>query len=417
MIRRLGFVIFLISYCVTMLCGQDLLIDKSNRTRFSFAQGYVGLGTQYIPGADFTFQDGEVSQISDGIQPRFVIGGTHFWGYVDFYVSFGLSTPISLSSEKLWKNENMNTGTMTGMKLYPFAMRNGRIDPFVGINWSFFNFEASSDNFSGARIHKHRAAFELGISYTSEGRNIFEVQAMYTPKAELDYFTSRTAKGRLESQGLTASLSYKRMFESTASNGGQPIAPEEPVGKYGNAFHIGIGPSSSQSLVASDYHQQRTPYMDPLLDWEVFPEISAGYYFYKPDFDVRLTYRPMRSKASAHGITQIASRQSLALEVYKNLFDYHGFVPFVGISLAAEWNRFEQSGTSIETIDVRQENIVPGLVFGWDIRPTKYSPWLLRTNLRYYPTAKMDVRDLEISMNQLEFNFIQFVAFPQRWFE
>lgn len=417
MMRSVFPLIFFLCLPIAAFWAQDLLVDKTERTRYSFAQGYVGLTSQYLPGGDFTFQDGQEEELSDGIQPRFIVGGTHFWGYVDFYVSFGLSAPISLSSDRLWDNENMNTSTMTGMKLYPFAMRKGRLDPFVGINWSFFNFEASSEAFSGAEIHKHRAAYEMGLSYTSKGGNIFEVQAMYTPRAEMDYFTSRTDRGRLESRGLTASLSYKHLFESTAGNKGHPIAPEEPVGKYGNAFYIGIGPSSSQSLVASEYHQERTSYMDPLLKWSVFPEISAGYYFYKPDMDIRVTYRPMRSKSEAHGITQVAKRQSLAVEAHKNLFDFHGFVPFVGISLAAEWNRFEQSGTSIETIDVKQENFVPGIVFGWDIRPTKYSPWLLRTNLRYYPTAKMDVQGLEISMNQLEFNFIQFVAFPQRWFE
>ncbi len=417
MIHRLFILLSFLFLPMVTLWSQDLLVEKNERDRYAFAQGYVGLTTQYLPGGDFTFQNGEVSQISDAIHPRFVIGGTHFWGFVDFYVSLGLGSTIPISSQSIWTDENMNTGNMTGMKLYPFAMRKNRIDPFVGINWSFFDFEASSDDFEGANILKHRVAYELGLSYTSSGGNIFEVQAMYTPRAEMDYFTSRTARGRLESQGITASVSYKRMFESTAANEGHPISPENPPGKYGNAFHIGIGPSSSQSLVASKYHQTITPYMNPLLDWMVFPEISAGYYFYKPDFDVRLTYRPMRSKASAHGILQTTNRQSLALEVYKNLFDYQGFVPFIGISLAAEWYRFEQSGSSIETIDLRQENYVPGLVFGWDIRPTKYNDWLLRTNLRFYPTAKMDVQGLEISMNQLEFNFIQFVAFPQRWFE
>ncbi len=417
MLRFLIVTFLLSALFVSAVSAQDFLVPKDDRTRFQFAQGYLGVSGQYLPGGEFTFSDGREIQLSDAMQPRFVIGGTHFWGFVDFYVSFGLSSPINFSQYEEWDKENMNTGTMTGMKIYPFVMRRGQLDPFVGVNWSFFNFSAQSEMFTGAQIHKHRAAYEMGVSYTSDGGNIFEIQAMYTPRANMDYYTSRVNKGRLESDGLTASFTYKRMFESTKGNAGRPISPKEPQGNYGNAFHFGIGPSSSQTLVASEYHQQFTPYMDPLLKWNVFPEISAGYYFYAPDFDVRLSYRPLVSKSQAHEVTQVARRQSLALEAYKNLFDYHGFVPFIGLSLAAEWNRFEQSGEDIPQLDIRERDIFPGIVFGWDIRPTKYNSWLLRTNLRYYPTAKMEVSGENISLNQLEFNFIQFVVYPQRWFE
>ena len=72
--------LFLLFLCLPIAAfwAQDLLIDKTDRTRYSFAQGYVGLTTQYLPGGDFTFQDGQVEKLSDGMQPRFIIGGTHF---------------------------------------------------------------------------------------------------------------------------------------------------------------------------------------------------------------------------------------------------------------------------------------------------------------------------------------------------
>ena len=47
-----------------------------------------------------------------------------------------------------------------------------------------------------------------------------------------------------------------------------------------------------------------------------------------------------------------------------------------------------------------------------------YSPecdwWILRTNLRYYPTLQLDLAEGALSQQHLEFNFIQLVVYPQR---
>lgn len=115
------------------------------------------------------------------------------------------------------------------------------------------------------------------------------------------------------------------------------------------------------------------------------------------------------------GVGHINKRQSLMLEAYKFLFDYHGFLPFAGVTLSNE-------NLGFSTIDVKkdkewtnysQTKKALGLIFGWDIRPTRADSWLLRTNLRYAP-VKMDVEDKKVAMDYLEFNFIQFVAFPER---
>lgn len=55
------------------------------------------------------------------------------------------------------------------------------------------------------------------------------------------------------------------------------------------------------------------------------------------------------------------------------------------------------------------------LVFGWDIRPSEKGDWwLLRTNLRLPPQLAVQHDEQTWSLKHLEFNFIQFVLYPQR---
>ena len=59
--------------------------------------------------------------------------------------------------------------------------------------------------------------------------------------------------------------------------------------------------------------------------------------------------------------------------------------------------------------------ISPNITFGWDIRPSvKGDWWILRTNLRYFPFLNVKRRSKKLSLQHLEFNFIQFVFYPQR---
>ncbi|MEO1074606.1 MAG: hypothetical protein AAFX41_01430 [Bacteroidota bacterium] len=58
-----------------------------------------------------------------------------------------------------------------------------------------------------------------------------------------------------------------------------------------------------------------------------------------------------------------------------------------------------------------------GLTFGWDIRPNRLQSWILRTNLRWYPTLSLPVADDgDIAFGNVEFNFIQLILYPNRIF-
>jgi hypothetical protein len=108
-------------------------------------------------------------------------------------------------------------------------------------------------------------------------------------------------------------------------------------------------------------------------------------------------------------------RRSLALEGFKFLGDYHGFAPFIGGGLSIDRLHLKESDSEILIRDERQQHISPLLVFGWDIRPgIKSDPWLLRTNLRYAPLLNFETGSGNLSLQHLEFNFIQFVVYPGR---
>ena len=115
--------------------------------------------------------------------------------------------------------------------------------------------------------------------------------------------------------------------------------------------------------------------------------------------------------------TQELKRSSIGLEVTKFLFDYHGFVPFVGPYVGYETLSFEENFEGQLTHDVTDEQIGYGIAFGWDIRPNRLQTWILRTNLRWFPDLKLQIEgDAEISFDNVEFNFIQLILFPGRLF-
>ena len=113
-------------------------------------------------------------------------------------------------------------------------------------------------------------------------------------------------------------------------------------------------------------------------------------------------------------MSQQLDRRSISLEVYKYLLDYQGFVPFLGVSFSQEQLGIQEMDNGVLVTSQQERQYRPGLVFGWDIRPIRYESILLRTNLRYSPFLKTQVHGQTISFQQLEFNFIQAVIYPQR---
>ena len=123
----------------------------------------------------------------------------------------------------------------------------------------------------------------------------------------------------------------------------------------------------------------------------------------------------MRQKRNALGFLQEIERKSFNLEAYKFLFDYHGFVPYVGIGVGFENISVSESDQGRSLPTTIYNKLSPNITFGWDIRPSvKGDWWILRTNLRYFPLLSIERQSRKLSLQHLEFNFIQFVFYPQR---
>lgn len=181
-----------------------------------------------------------------------------------------------------------------------------------------------------------------------------------------------------------------------------------------NGFYLGAGISSAFWLKESSYNSKTRPYINK-YSTSIMPDFTLGYYLHKPDLNIAVGYRGYGTSTKTYGAIQQLSRKSILLEVTKCLFDYHGFVPFIGPTVSYEKLSFKENFEGTTTIDIEGNKFGYGLTFGWDIRPNRIQSWILRTNLRWYPNLHLEVdQNSKISFDNLEFNFIQLIIFPNR---
>ena len=91
--------------------------------------------------------------------------------------------------------------------------------------------------------------------------------------------------------------------------------------------------------------------------------------------------------------------------------------PLLDLCLGFERLSAKESFEGRLAFDESQEKLSYGITFGWDIRPNRIQWFTLRTNLRYYPDLSLGLDNgLAISFDNIEFNFIQFVFYPNRIF-
>ena len=121
-----------------------------------------------------------------------------------------------------------------------------------------------------------------------------------------------------------------------------------------------------------------------------------------------MSYRPQKFQTEGFGTKHSYSNNSLAFEVFQSFWDYHGFVPFVGLSYALNQLKFTEKMQGSLTKETENLNVF-GALFGWDILPTHQSSWFLRTTLRYYPEIAIETKQEKVQFPNFEFNFIQFV--------
>ena len=399
-------------------------VYTEKQTRHRFAQMNLGLDIQSGFGGSTRYFDlqGNIHSLNIGssLSPRFLIGGTHFWGHADFYIA------IPLYSQS-FKKENQEITALRGVetvfKYYPVRIENNKIRPYIGTSLAPFYFEQSNNNYeypNGPELN--RISFPLLGGFTFNRKNqLIELGFAWNYANRQEYAISKTRNETIHTPPIYATLSYRFMLETTLSaekdwESGRTEKVTEILASKGrlNGFYFGAGISSATWLNESSYNTGARPYINK-YSTSIMPDFTLGYYFHKPDLNVAVGYRGYSTSTNSYGTIQQLNRKSVVLEATKYLFDYHGFVPFAGPAISYENLSFNESVENKTTAVTNENKVGYGITFGWDIRPNRIQSWILRTNLRWYPNLFLEIDpDSSISFNNLEFNFIQLIIYPNR---
>lgn len=261
---------------------------------------------------------------------------------------------------------------------------------------------------------------QAGLAWR-RGRTLVEVGWSQRFGTELDYPSSRTATTRLEPSPQAFWIGAHRLFETTRSleapvRSGEMARLTDSLRVEGRLSgpSVGVGLSSLILTGPARYNREQRPWLATRPRGRPAVDLGLGWYFDRPDVHLNVAWRQGRFDTDAYDFRQENRRRSLAIEAYKFLADYHGFVPFVGPVLSWEQLSVRETDAGVIVTDAARELLAPGISFGWDIRPTRAQPWILRTNLRWFPRLRAPLASGEQAFDQLEFNFIQFVWYPRR---
>jgi outer membrane protein W len=400
---------------------QDTTTWNDNASRYSFAKTYFGLDVNYFPSygeSQYINSSGisETFQRNQFITPAINIGGIHFWGHADFYVSFAAAS-VKLKSDNIENKFKINV--LTGARYYPCAITENKIRPFIGYKFGPVAYtQKTFDEKQELTITKNKSIFEVGVGFRSRKLYTYAAYNFLLNSKNQTFAVSRNQniETSLPQSFLNFGVNYTWEVTSYAKKP-EYYSLNKTFEKSNSAgLFIAIGPSAAFSLSPSQYNRTSHQFLVGQGNNPTFADVAIGYSFTKADANLVLSYRPYSRIREGYNFKQTTFRNSLVLEAYKFLFDYKGFVPFIGGGLSYDKINISEIDNDNEVRDQNSTSINPVITFGWDIRPSRKGDWwLLRTNLRYTPTLKTDVNDYHHNLHDLEFNFIQFVFYPQRF--
>jgi len=384
----------------------------------SFAKSYFGLDFIATPSygeSAFLNENGATETFTRNafLTPAVNIGATHFWGHADLYVSI---TTAGIKAKKEAVTNGIDFGVFTGLRVYPWAINDNNFRPYVGYKFSPFRFQQEDIDGAAYRKTDIKSVFEVGVGYRLPNFYFF-LGYNNVAASDTEIHLSRTTTTQTTFPKHFVNLGLNWMIESTASAQSPITQHFSDIFSQSNkdGLFFGIGPSAAFPILKSTYVEDLYPFLDNLSMPTTFPDIALGYHFTKQDLITALSFRPMVQRRKALDFEQKIRRNSLVLECYKFIGDYHGFVPFIGTGLSYENLTLTEQDEGVMITNINENKLTGLIVFGWDIRPGKKGDWwLLRTNLRYAPSLKLEHLDKVLSLQHLEFNFIQFVCYPQR---
>ena len=327
------------------------------------------------------------------------------------------TVPVKLRKDSI--KSSIYMGTYTGARVYPWSLEsNEGVKPYIGFKFSPWRYKQGETPESQFKKTQVKGMLDVGFGLTKKW-SYFTLEATKLLSQEFDVFLSTQNESILNYlPGWMISFGCNLSIETTgkASNEINTELNKQLSLNNSKGFFLGIGPSSAFPIGDSQDPNGEFAFLDDRSFPTIFPDMSVGYHFTKFDAILAFSGRKMTQRRSAYTYTQTINRNSLVLEGYKFLFDYHGFVPFVGGGIGYEVIELqEESLSSLDPTSNMYTETPVYLVFGWDIRPSEKGDWwLLRTNLRLPPQLAVQHDEQTWSLKHLEFNFIQFVLYPQR---
>lgn len=407
------------------LYAQDSTISDKNK-RLDFARTYFELGGSFMP--SFTgkqLQNGQINtfQHSASINQYLTWGAFHFWGHGEFYVNIPLSQNLlNKDNERSFK---LIHSVATGFRIYPWAMKEKSLRPYVGFSWGALDFQQiiKPEEYQPRLSKDIMLNFDAGITYQHRkfgGR----IGLNYFPDNEWKYPLNETVKEKITSPPIAVHFGLFYTFDSSKNskhketdswNDFPRLSKLSYNATKSGDFFVAIAPSSSYSLNPSKYNQSEFPYLKEKLLSKPYFDLAVGYQFNQSNMFLALTYKNPRFETSGFGTKQRIEKNSLTLEAAKFLTDYTGFAPFIGVNLALDQLKYTEDTGDVERELQFKNQWEPGLTIGWDIVPGKTSEALiLRTNLRWYPFSSFEVDNTKFDFSQLEYNLIQLVFYPDR---
>ncbi|MEQ8907733.1 MAG: hypothetical protein RIC95_00945 [Vicingaceae bacterium] len=387
------------------------------RDRYRFAETYFGLEAEFNP-QDNTFQSFENGELNSGstpstLSPRVLIGGTHFWGHADFYVSLPLTNFRLNGSKKVFHTN----GVLTGFRFLPFKLEGNSLKPFVGVGFNSKTLRIDE----GPLYTNWQWYYEGGLNYRNANNRIFGLELRYFPKASYQTYIDRSQSVATNLDQLTLSFSYKKAIDYSRNSGTEKyqrfykrMKKDLRERKKLNTYSIGLGANALIPLAKTE-HASRKAFFNDEIEGKVTVDLGLAYFIHNWNAAARLSYRPLRQAEEAHDYRYRLDRHSLALETFKFIGNYHGFVPFIGPYVSADYFRLKEKDQGKVVTDIHRREIGYGIVFGWDIRFSETDPLILRTNLRYNPDYNFTQDGLSFTAKNIEFNFIQVVIYPERF--
>lgn len=401
-------------------------IDTLKQSRFDFARTTLGLGVNYSYSGNVNYLNAssqvESFQLNNQLYPVLYFGGLHFWNSTELYFAlpFGQLFPKKPSTDIAIEN---NLSSVFGIKYYPWKINNQTFRPFIGVAISGLNYEQKSENISLDGDLKTTIVYPLqgGFSWR-KNKYLLDFQVIYNYENTFEYYISKNQIATINTPKLYFSTTAKLLLEGTKGSEKYYYSGKEQndydlfkTNNQLNSFYLAIGPSTSFFTQKSEYNSEIRPFFHTPVNTNVFLDIGIGYFYERINAFAGVSYRNMKTNSEAYNAEQDLKRESFLFEFNKFLFDYQGFVPYVGIGLGYEQLSFNEKENGSIVIAEEKNILKPVIIFGWDILPTKLEYMTLRTNLRYTPSLNIEVNDFVIPASQLEFNIIQLVFYPQRF--